>query len=159
MNCPKLRRIDLSTSASDAEGEGYGVWQEHLQPRLFTDEGVAALAQGCRHLEWLNVHMCLQLTDKAMFAIAECCKQLGYLDMSGGNMEYSRHEHEAGQSGFTDASMLALKSGCPGLRRLNVAHCPLIGLACLEDLKASCPGLTICTTRTRRESCLELLLE
>jgi hypothetical protein len=165
-NCPELRRIDLSTSVSDGEGEGYGVWEDHVQPRLFTDEGVVALAQGCRHLEWLNVHMCLHLTDKAILVLADLCKRLRYLDMSGGNMFRSKQYYESELSGlpvsnlgtnFTDASMLALNAGCLELCRLNVAYCPCIGSKCLEDLKAKHPGLTICTTRTKRESCLELL--
>merc|ERR1711924_71840 len=109
----------------------------------------------------MGIHMCLQLTDKAILALADYCKQLIYLDMSGGNMEYSIQEnglptpHEV--TAFTDASMLALKVGGLKLRRLNVAYCPCISSKGLEDLQASCPGLTISTSRTRRESCFELL--
>merc|ERR1712139_47446 len=166
-HCPTLRRIDLSTSASDSEGEGYGVW-EGTEERLFTDVGITALARGCRKLEWLNVHMCCKLSDKAIIAIAQHCEGLGFLDMSGGDMTFSSEAHEAEKVGrpiphkymrFTDASIVTLQAGCPNLYELNIARCPSIlnNAKILEGLRVSHPRLEVCTTRGRRKSCLELL--
>jgi len=164
--CPGLRRLDISTSASDVEGEGY-LCPRDAEARTFTDEGLAALARGCHRLEWLNIHMCLRLTDKAIAALADHCRQLSYLDMSGANMDEGYQAFLVSKGAkpkpqmvgqYTDTSMLALKAACPALRRLNVASCPNICSSSLSDLQASRPGLEVQTTRIGRESCLELLL-
>lgn len=94
-----------------------------------------------------------KLGDTAIMSVVEHCKELQFLDMSGG----IENEGEEVTMSFTDASICALEVGSPKLPALCVAHCPSIGKAVLEDLRLKHPKLKVSTTRERFETCLQLL--
>ena len=65
--------------------------------RNMTDVGISYLAQGCIHLQSINIESCYQLTDASIAAIGETCKGLTSSDMSG-----NRNMTDVGVASLTD---------------------------------------------------------
>ena len=73
-----------------------------------TDFGISYLAQGCIHLQSINIAgSCSQLTDASLAAIGESCRGLTSIDM---------HDN----SKMTDVGISYLAQGCIHLQSINI---------------------------------------
>ena len=92
-----------------------------------TDQGIRALATGCRGaLVSVSLLGCGMITDAGLVALATC-KLLKTLELSGALL------HDAGIN-LTDTGVAAVCAGCPVLQHLTLDGCPDItdtGLAAL----------------------------
>ena len=81
-----------------------------------TDVGISYLAQGCIHLQSINIGgSCSQLTDASLSAIGwdvigESCRGLTSIDMND-------------NSNMTDVGISYLAQGCSHLQSINIASC------------------------------------
>lgn len=73
------------------------------------DEGLAALAMGCKKLKKLNLSYCIQITDKGMWCVGYL-KELSELDMRD-------------LSKVTSAGFSYFASGCMKLAELDMKNC------------------------------------
>ena len=98
-----------------------------------TDVGISYLAQGCIHVQSINIGgYGFQLTDTslALAAIGESCRGLTSIDMSG-------------NSNMTDVGISYLAQGCIHLQSINIeGSCSQLTDASLSYVVDSCRGLT-----------------
>ena len=95
-----------------------------------TDVSISYLAQGCIHLQSINIGSCSQLTDASLAAIGESCRGLTSIDMSyNGNM--------------TDGGISCFVQGCIHLQSINIrGSWSQLTDASLAAIGESCRGLT-----------------
>ena len=96
-----------------------------------TDVGISYLAQGCIHLQSINIGgSCSQLTDASLAVIGESCRGLTSIDMScNSNMTY--------------VGISYLAQGCIHLQSINIGgSCSQLTDASLVVIGESCRGLT-----------------
>lgn len=80
-----------------------------LQSESFTDAGMIALAEGCKHLNHLTLHNCMYVTDRSLYALAAHCDKLQHFSVGG----YSER--------ISDYGLTILFESCPHL--LSVQLC------------------------------------
>ena len=101
-----------------------------------TDGGISCLAQGCIHLQSINIGgSCSQLTDASLVAIGESCRGLTIIDMFDNR-------------NMTDDSISYLAHGCIHLQSINIGgyssqltDASLAWHGC-DSIGESCRGLT-----------------
>ncbi|KAF3780213.1 F-box protein [Nymphaea thermarum] len=91
---------------------------------LVVDDSVISLANGCRHLRSLGLYYCQNITDRAMYSLA--------------NSRYGRN-HEVWESVLT-------KHG-EGLRNLNISQCTALTATAVQAVCDSFPALHTCPDR------------
>jgi len=133
-NCPNLQKLGcLGSGISDVglAALAQGCKQlEHLQIRgEFTHEGVVAIARGCRLLKTLYLASLSTIEDPALVALGQHCPLLR--SFSGGR----------GWNRITDAALTALAHGCPQLEEVELPHAALITDASANALAQGCPNL------------------
>ena len=96
-----------------------------------SDVGISYLAQGCIHLQSINIGgRCSQLTDASLAAIGETCRGLTSIDM---------YDNE----NMTDVGISYLAQGCIHLQSINIGgRCSQLTDASLAAIGESCRGLT-----------------
>eukprot|EP00252_Welwitschia_mirabilis_P001964 TRINITY_DN1192_c0_g1_i1.p1 TRINITY_DN1192_c0_g1~~TRINITY_DN1192_c0_g1_i1.p1 ORF type:complete len:661 (+),score=79.20 TRINITY_DN1192_c0_g1_i1:469-2451(+) len=93
--------------------------------RGVTDEGLAAVGNGCPALRELSLWDCPLIGDKGLVAIAKGCPLLEKLDLLNCPL-------------VTDAALEAVAENCPKLSLLNLESCPLIGNKSLLAVAQCC---------------------
>lgn len=91
---------------------------------LVADDSVISLANGCRHLRSLGLYYCQNITDRAMYSLA--------------NSRYGRN-HEVWES--------VLSKHGEGLRNLNVSQCTALTAPAVQAVCDSFPALHTCPER------------
>jgi hypothetical protein len=121
---------------------------------MVTDNGLIAVAHGCKKLQYLNLTDCFQITDKAIQEIASHCHKLKLLNLSNCNqltnkslIAVSKYCHELVSisltrlTHITDKGLIALASGCRYLQAMNIACCVEITEKSLCVLVENCKGI------------------
>uniref|UniRef100_A0A2L2YRI9 Fbxl20, putative n=1 Tax=Parasteatoda tepidariorum TaxID=114398 RepID=A0A2L2YRI9_PARTP len=118
-----------------------------------TDDGVAALAQGCRILETFMCKGCSVISDAALQNLAFLCPyikviNLGFMDITdetvtciSNNCILLQHLCLENCRNLTDASLFALAKRCKNLKILEVARCSKFTDDGFEALATNCPFL------------------
>lgn len=117
--CHELQRIDLTG--------GWSMSDDGTKGSLITDEGVAALARGCRQLTHVNLRCYVGLTDESVVILASCCRDLEELNVGDCHR-------------LSDASLDSLAQHCEHLRRLQYAE-EGVTAAAVDRLLARCTDL------------------
>eukprot|EP00899_Mesostigma_viride_P017772 jgi/Mesvir1/25997/Mv20964-RA.1 len=132
--CGSLRRVVTCNHATDqgvvALAQGCkGLRQLGLSGCSgVTDASLMAVAHGCPLLEWLEVDGCYLVTDAGIEAIAEHCTQLSHLDAFTG-------------CDVGDRGILAVANFSRGLKFLDVHECMRVGDDEVLAIAHGCPLL------------------
>ena len=78
-----------------------------------TDTGLRHLVSHCYKLRYLNTRGCTHITDASLLSLASSCTRLRSLDL--------------GKCDVTDNGLRHLAHRLPGLRKLSVRGCQLVG--------------------------------
>jgi len=132
----KLEYLDLRNCAGvDDDGMGHlGAHCHNLKVielgyTKVSDDGVAALAKGSRHLEVVSLTECINVGDAGIVALASACTKMKDVELCGTNV--------------TDVAVAALADSCSELNDVNLSNCAnitddaVIALArgrCRQDL-------------------------
>ena len=143
-NCSNLQKLTFSSGTFGSHG--------------IDDVGLAALAQGCKQLEHLQIlseslafYRNRKLTHEGVVAVARSCRLLKTLCLSAGDVEdpallalgqycpllRSLSFHG---SGITDAAVAALVRGCPQLEVVELPYARITD-ASASALAQGCPNL------------------
>ena len=95
-----------------------------------TDATVVAVALGCPQLELIDLEGCKMITHAAVKQLASCCKKLASLNL--------RNSY-CGE--FSDATVVALASGCPHLVSLDLGDSENFTDAAVVALASRCKKL------------------
>jgi hypothetical protein len=100
-----------------------------------TDDGaVITIAEHCRHLRHLCVHMAdITLSDSALVSVGQHCSRLESLVLT-----QKLHTFCAK---FSDKGLLAVSRGCPCLSSLDVGECTEVSDAAIEGIAQNCRGM------------------
>ena len=142
-NCSNLRKLTFSSGqkqpglsnvglAALAQGckqlELLEIRVRDRQQQEFTHEGVVAIARSCRLLRTLWLPDSSKVEDPALVALGQHCPLLRSLRGSGWNR-------------ITDAAVAALVHGCPQLEVVELRRAALITDASASALAQGCPNL------------------
>ena len=121
-----------------------------------SDAGIMIVARHCYKLRYFNARGCEALSDSATIAIARSCPRLRALDL--------------GKCDIGDATLEALSTGCPNLKKLSVCGCDRVTDVGLEALSyyvrglrqlniGECPGVTRRGYRAVKSYCRRCVIE
>ena len=144
--CPHLKHIDLSRTSS--------VVCDTSNILCFTDIGVLAIAQGCRHLSTINLDGWYNISDIGVSAIAEGCHHLTSISL-GSCLSISDLGISAiaqgcpdlisislyGCEGISDIGISAIAQGCSDLRSIDLSCCGYISDIGISAIAQGCPDL------------------
>ncbi|XP_024520761.1 F-box protein SKP2A [Selaginella moellendorffii] len=94
-----------------------------------TDLSLVALANGCKLLQKLDLSGCIGITEAGLVQLAESCRQLKHLNLCGCD--------NAG----SDNALKALAQNCVGLQILNAGWCDRITDEGISAMAIWCPDL------------------
>lgn len=124
-DCPQLNNTVLQSLAA-------GSWmiETFIMQRCqgVSDPGIVKLAQCCKNLRHLDISGCLHIGeygDKALLAVGTFCPLLRILDLYG-----CQHVHDPG--------LRAIAKGCPFLSTLRLSNCQSITSAAIRALTQHC---------------------
>ena len=92
-------------------------------PRI-SDTGLRHLVSHCYKLRYLNTRGCQAVTDATILSLTNSCTRLKSLDV--------------GKCDVTDNGLRQLAKMLPGLRKLSVRGCPLVGDPGILAVARSC---------------------
>ncbi|GMF10594.1 unnamed protein product [Phytophthora lilii] len=129
-DCPQLNDAALQTLAA-------GCWMIETfimkRCRGVSDAGIVKIAQCCKDLRYLDVSECSRLGeygDKALLEIGKCCPKLRVLDLFG-----CQHVHDPG--------VRAVAKGCPLLTTLRLTGCRDVSSVAIRALAQQCTQLEV----------------
>lgn len=93
--------------------------------RKLTDKGLSSVAQGCRALRSLHLTGCRFITDATLRALSENCNNLEELGLQG-------------CSNITDSGLSVLVVGCKKLKYLDINKCSNIGDDGISSVSKAC---------------------
>eukprot|EP00899_Mesostigma_viride_P005740 jgi/Mesvir1/15167/Mv04848-RA.1 len=132
-HCQGLRRLTMFDCSLVSDGTLRSLAQHAPQLEALeasgtsvTDEGITALAQGCKHL--LRLVVPEGVTDVGITQVAARCPDLEQLGVHGTHR-------------VTDVSLTSLAAGCPRMRHLEVARCEHVTDDGISALARRCAGL------------------
>ncbi|KAJ9700182.1 hypothetical protein PVL29_005822 [Vitis rotundifolia] len=121
--CAKITDISLEAVGSHCRS----LETLSLDSEFIHNEGVLAVAEGCRLLKVLKL-LCINVTDEALEAVGTCCLSLEVLAL------YSFQK-------FTDRSLSAIGNGCKKLKNLILSDCYFLSDKGLEAIATGCSEL------------------
>lgn len=136
-SAPNLREVTLHSPVCSDVGfaaigefcsklESFTVWRVDRVVRL--DEGLTALAMGCRKLTYFLLQMCANFSDIGLGAIATYCTELSNITLIDANH-------------ITDAGLIEFAHGGKRLNSLTLHRCAAVTGACLEAVAQHCSSL------------------
>ncbi|OVA17218.1 Leucine-rich repeat [Macleaya cordata] len=132
MHCPKLIELDLYRSAA------------------ITDLGIAAIANGCRMLEMINIAYSKDITDSSLISLSKCSR-LSILEMRGcpcissmglsaiavGCKQLTRLDIKSCFN-INDSGMVRLAHFSKNLKQINLSYCSVTDIGLLALASISC---------------------
>lgn len=163
--CGALRQLSVSDCARVTD---FGIREvaARLGPSLrylsvgkcdrVSDAGLLVVARHCYKLRYLNARGCEALSDSAMLALARSCPRMRAFDL--------------GKCDIGDATLEALSTGCPNLKKLSLRGCERVSDVGLEALAyyvrglrqlniGDCPRVTCLGYRAVKRYCRRCVIE
>lgn len=144
-NCRKIGLCQTSL-ASDSTLKWLAEGCSHLQSLdlshcRFQDSALSYLFRGCKHLRELNVAGCVDLSDAAWepLLVSSCSSTSTHAADKFGTRLTSLVL--TGCSKITDNAVISIASACPLLQRIDLAGVPLVTCEGMASLAKSCPYL------------------